>query len=360
MGHSAGQLLFKRIGSPHVDEAFDHEVEPCWMCGGESERGVKVDDFNGASFTGQNRVAYPPGKYTCEACLYLCSRISPVPGRPPKDGKKFGGNFRNYSHLMDVERYINASKGEKPGILAFLRGPKKGDWFGAIADSGQKHVLPWAPLNPEGSRGRVLFDETMVQLPDESGWKLVDDLVALLTAGATKESIASGDYNVGEWQRCEADIRAFEAKWAKTRASSWFVLAVWLAQRDEAGVAERLATEKAAKAEKQKAKSERAKKPSKKPVSDSNSQDSKGAQHGKARRKGGGHTANVDGGSPAGGAQGVSGKPRGKCAQELGHAAITHEDRVQDGGDSRAVGNDPAAGAERNCGTVGNQLSLFG
>jgi len=236
-------------------------------------------------------VRAPTSRWVCEPCVYFCARLSPVPGRPPgkcsackgsgrheragckhcKRGKPhdttgaclkcegsganaLGGNFRNVSHLYDESApvpYVNASKGEKPAHIDFLRAPHAGVWFAAIAESGQKHVLPWAPVNPPGSRGRVLFDEQTIALPDAAGWRIVDDLIALLTAGATKEEIERGDYGPHAWSRCEARIRAFEADWGdRLRGGDWFALALWLAQRDEDAVTERRAAEDAAKAEK--------------------------------------------------------------------------------------------------------------
>lgn len=222
--------------------------------------------------TDQSQCRDPGADYVCEACLYVRSRSSPVPGRLPGpcsackgvgaetckkcegSGKNSAaGNFRNYSHLFDRDAptpYVNASKGEKPTILAWLRGKRFGSWFAAIADSGQKQVLPYAPVNAPGARGKVVFDETIVVLPDEQGWKLVDCMISFLTAGATKEEITRGEYNASTWTRCRAAIESFERDWSAHRGGSFFALAIWLAQRDEDAVQARVAHEKQAAAEK--------------------------------------------------------------------------------------------------------------
>jgi hypothetical protein len=140
--------------------------------------------------------------------------------------------------------YVNASKGEKPTILAWLRGKKVGPWFAAIADSGQKQVLPYAPVNAPGARGKVVFDDVIVVLPDEHGWQLVTSMISFLTAGATKEEIVRGEYNASTWTRCRAAIETFEGSWSAHRGGSFFGLAVWLAQRDEALVHVRIEAEK--------------------------------------------------------------------------------------------------------------------
>lgn len=249
---SATQLLYAHasIGAPPIEDV-EPFTGPCWLCAGtEVSTGVRVEKWNGASFTGQTRIKAPHGTHVCAPCVFFTSRTSPVPGRPPKAGKKFGGNFRNYSHLLDGTAYVNASKGEKPAILAFLRAPKSGLWFGGIADSGQKHVLPWVPLNPPGRGGVVLFDETQVRLPRaDAGWQIVDDMIALLTAGATKEEISTGTYGTRAYTLARAQVERFEAEHGASRGGGWFTLALWLAQRDEDAVQERIAAEKEAKAE---------------------------------------------------------------------------------------------------------------
>lgn len=242
---SASQMLFESVRSPPVDGCAAIASVPCWLCGSPWSRAVSVEEWNGASFTGQNRVRCPSSPWVCEPCAWVCSRLSPVPGRPPKEGKTLGGNFRNYSHVFDGAGYRNFSKGEKPGLLAWLRAPRVGSWWAAIADSGQKHVIPWAPINP-GARGSLLFEEQIVRLP--SDWPIVDAASALLTAGATKEEVLAADYDSRAWSLAGDQISAFESTHGHLRGGAWFALAVWLAQRDEETVQARMLAEKEAKA----------------------------------------------------------------------------------------------------------------
>lgn len=242
--------------------------------------------------TDQTQARCPGSAIVCEACMYVRSRTSPVPGRdagacsrcagtgvepaasklvkpkpgvspgdvcPKCDGSRVnsaGGNFRNYTHALEETPgevyYANWSKGEKPAILSFLRRPKRGTWCCAVADSGQKHVLPYAPVNPARDvGGEVLFDEVLVVLPgDDSGWSIVEDAAALLTAGGTKEGLETGRYADGSWARCADRILAFEAIYGHLRGGAWFSLAVWLAQADQGEVAARLVREKAARSAK--------------------------------------------------------------------------------------------------------------
>lgn len=272
---------------------------------------MKREEWNGATFTGQNNVRSWHSEWVCEPCVCVAEwkpgMAMPVPVERNRDeeheaaktaaakakaqaradklakayedlrasgtatqkaidaakakadeareaietaaGRDRGANWRNYSLLFDASEtpvLCVLSKGQKPEIRAWLRRPHKGPWFAAIADTGQKHVLPWTPVNYSAARGRARFEEREFALPDERRFALLDDLEALLTAGATKEETQTGDYSPSTWIRCGALLEAFEAKWSTERASVWWDLAVWLSQRDEARVAERIEAEKAA------------------------------------------------------------------------------------------------------------------
>ena len=253
--YSAPQIVHRILGSPPVD---GHSVlsGSCYVCGGTISRGTPVVDWMSSSYTDQNRVARPASTHVCESCGFITSRLSPVPGRPAKEGKSFGGNYRNYSHLWEsgwcappcgedtesLGEYVNASKGQKPLIRSFLERKHTGDWFAAIADSGQKHVLPYTTINAPGRGGVIMFDDAIVNVPVDTS--LIGVMVQLLTDGATKEEIERGDYRPVTWQRIGKDrLREFERSHGKNRGH-WFALSIWLAQRDEESVAERMAHEK--------------------------------------------------------------------------------------------------------------------
>mgnify|MGYP001768534490 CR=1 FL=1 len=266
----------------------------CYVCGGAVSRGVPVREWMTDSYVDQTRVAVPLSQFVCESCVFVMSRISPVPGRPPgkcngcdgtgkvtsvaKKGKtrtcqigdpcpkcegsgnaEFGGNFRNYTAMFDELGYVNASKGEKQLIRDFLSREHSSAWFCGVADSGQKHVLPYTPINPPGRAGNVLFDEALVCVPDDTS--LIDTMCDLLTDGATKEELERGDYRPATWQRLGADrIRAFERERGRCRGN-WFTLALWLAQRDESAVSDRLESEKQQAEEKKQRERKQATKP---------------------------------------------------------------------------------------------------
>lgn len=224
------QIVHAAHGSTVVGSCF--EVPGiCYLCGGTVARGQSTDDWMGDGFTSQVLCAAPFSPVVCEACCYVISRVSPVLGRPPKNGKAFGGNFRNYSSCYDERGYFNASKGEKPLIREFLERDHAEPWFCAVADSGQKHVIPFARMNGPGRAGLVLFDEQVIAVPVNVS--LIAEMTDLLTAGITKDEIGSSDYYARSWKESRAHIEQFEATHGSGRGGGWFTLALWLAQRNE-------------------------------------------------------------------------------------------------------------------------------
>lgn len=330
----ASRILWDAKGRPSVDDAEEH-AGLCWVCARPMSRGVRVDRWQGANFTGQNKVRAPAATHVCEPCIWS------MQGTPPNC-------LRMYSHLWaDGEGYIAPNKGNKPAMLAFLRKHHAGAWFAAIADSGKKQLVPWTPVNPPGSRrGRILFEDQEVTLPvaDGAGWALVDRLRTLLTAGATKDEILRGEWSPRAYSLLGAEaIDLFEEQWGRPkRGGSWFALAVWLAQRDEVAVSARMDAEKATRAAaKQKAKEQSAK--------------PKKERKGATDRKGQGKTADRDGGGdsrPSGRVPANGSKRAQALGPDTGQAPSGSTDIVDTGG--VALDDAPHLATGRN-----GQLSMF-
>ena len=135
---TAPRLLYELRGAPQVPLAEACPEQPCWVCAAPAACGVQVDRWMGSNFTGQNKVRSPESTHVCAACVYVMA------GRPPD-------TFRLTSHLFELGgEYLTPNKGDKPAIRRFLRRQHLGPWFAAIADSGQKHIVPWTPINGPG------------------------------------------------------------------------------------------------------------------------------------------------------------------------------------------------------------------
>lgn len=237
---SPSQIIHRIKGSPEVPGCAAAAIPACWVCGRASARGILRHRWMGSNFTGQNKVRCASATHVCEACVLVMS------GKPPD-------TERMYSHFVEGDSWLRVNKGQKPAMREFLRRTKAAPWFAAIADSGQKHVIPWTPVNAAGQAGgRVLFEEALVELPrDDAGWSMLDDIALMLTDGATKDEILPGHWGPRAYSLIGPErIEAFESAWGGMRGGAWFELAVWLAQRDEAKVAVRMEAEKAERAAK--------------------------------------------------------------------------------------------------------------
>ena len=234
---SPSQILFDVLKALPRTDCKNLQTFFCWVCGSPWHRGIDRNRWMGANFVGQNRVRSWDSLFVCEPCVVVMA------GRPPD-------TMRMYTHLWDSDGYHKYNKGNKAEIRAWLWKPHPSEWFASIADSGQKHVIPWTPINPLGRCSPlVLFEEQTIPLGD---WSLISDLSDLLTLGSTKEGLSRGEY--GKALLVDKDkVRSFEDTYRALRGGAWFGFALWLAQRDEVVVAARLEEEKRERSRQKKA-----------------------------------------------------------------------------------------------------------
>lgn len=242
---TAARDVFRVAGSP-PQEGCEDVAAACVVCARDWSRTHAYKRWQGASFTDQNKLmGHGLSDRICEPCVYAHSWTAPPGYLPATDGKR-GVNLRLFSHLYDERGYVFANKGSKPVIREWLRGPKRGAWWAAIADSGQKHVLPWARVNTARMRGNgiVRFEQRDIVI---GNWIMADVMRDLLTAGVTKAELETGQFTPRAWQLAETLLRAFEREYGGERGGGWYELALWLSQRDEDAVQARMALEKEAK-----------------------------------------------------------------------------------------------------------------
>lgn len=319
------RTLFALAGSPAQD-GCDAATPGCPVCALSCERSMPYARWQGATFTDQDKLrGHGLSDRICEPCVWVHSWVVPPGHAPPEPGKK-GVNLRLFWHAHDERGYLYGNKGNSdnlaPGTLGkrelrdWLRAPKIGAWWCAVADSGQKHVIPWTPTNRGGSQV-VRLEQRNVAIGD---WSLVDAMTAALTAGVTKGEIESGHYTPRAWQLAEAHVRALQAR--PELNGGWWELALWLSQRDESAVADRMAAEKEAR---------------------------------DARRIEGGRGAGRRGGDDDGDAKRVSARGR-KRAEALGPATRPAAPRAADVEHGGAAGD----GISSRAAPIGAQLGLFG
>jgi len=247
------QKLYALAGSPPIKSCEDR-ASACIVCAQNFHRTMHYDRWQGSAFTDQNKLrGHGLSNRVCEVCVWAHSWVAPPDKESnPSDAvsatgaKAKGLNLRLFSHFWsERDGYRSLHKGEKPSIREWLRDRIDGErWWAAISDTGQKHIIPWV-REQRRARGVVRFEERDVRLGD---WSLVDVMTSALTAGVTKAEIESGVYSPRSWELAASHVRSLLDLADEHMGSGWWSLAVWMAQRDEAQVAQRMADEKAAKA----------------------------------------------------------------------------------------------------------------
>ena len=224
-GHCAmtpSQLLHAHHGSePHADCTELPRTVDCYVCAAATTRGAPVDGWMGSLIL--------PGR--TRSVLRTHVRVCGVRHR---DGWQAADDRAYVESSLRGGRVPAHQQGDKPAMRAWLRRPHPGACFAAIADSGQKHLIPWAPVCHDRV-DVVNFEDRIVEIGD---WQLVDDLSEMLTLGATKEEISRGEYSPRAWQPSRRRCCAITSCGSAARGGGWFDLALWLAQRDEARAGE--------------------------------------------------------------------------------------------------------------------------
>jgi hypothetical protein len=169
--------------------------------------------------------------------LFVMSRISPVLGRPPKEGMKFGATSQ-LSHLWENDGFSqNASKGEKAAPQ--FCGATRDGLVCAVADSGRSTPSMGAH-QPRGPSGLVLFRR------DDVRWSL---LMVKVDAWPRVTPEYDGRDPCGgsglSWMRCPDAVRGSRRHRAESAGGADVVLAIGWPSATIAAVAERQERERA-------------------------------------------------------------------------------------------------------------------
>jgi hypothetical protein len=163
---------------------------------------VLVAKAVGESFTDHAEVAVPAASNVCVPCVWALS------GKPPD-------TFRLYSVIWRTDRPLSAShpkavrvasgshltaKNDLSEVRSILLDPPTdgSPWFCAIADSGQKHVVPFTPTNRGANQWVIRLERDDIHgSPAELG-SLLHCCAVLYAAGFNREEILNGRPRAGK------------------------------------------------------------------------------------------------------------------------------------------------------------------
>ena len=164
----------------------------CAMCGRHATETVHVKHtIAGKSFTDQYLLACPDSDRTCYACAWACTgkgmdqvRMWTIVARtdrtlPPSNPKAaFATEHVHFTSRADMRLVVDT-----------LANPPDGDWLVCVAESGQKHTLPYTKVNHGAGQWRVRMDALDIVATPEQFRHVLGHVIRLRAAGFTPEEI---------------------------------------------------------------------------------------------------------------------------------------------------------------------------
>jgi len=212
----------------------------CYLCGKPGNQPLSLKD----SFTAHSIAKCPDSKYLCDRCHWV------IPLRcwyfnPNKNAwsKLFS---RNWSWLFQGEKLlspvIEGTRGEgkeelpivsslatRAEIRDWLMNPPEPPFTITVAESGQKHLLPFAQEALSRDYFPVLFEMDIVYISD-SFKSVLGQFEALMGLGFGKTEILTGEYRSETLKSCLEQWDKIESSLAHQRGSRMFELVSHVAQ----------------------------------------------------------------------------------------------------------------------------------
>lgn len=231
------RLLYKAAGYPKSPKSTVNTNTACWLCGLPcNEIGVSVIKAVGESFTDYANVAVPESKYVCVPCVWVLS------GRPPD-------TFRLYSVIWRTDRPLAASHPKATRVVPGAQLTAKNDlieirtilldpptdgspWFCAIADSGQKHIVPFTSLNHGADQWIVRLEDDNIHGSPAKFGGIVHHCSVLYAAGFNRKEILEGRPAPRKLAKLGSDIwRQYGQSLDSKRGGGLLDLAVFLLRK---------------------------------------------------------------------------------------------------------------------------------
>lgn len=188
---TAVRLAWDAAGQPEHPKSRDVQAG-CVVCGTVHERTLRARDALGKNYDILTAIR-PDLSTVCEPCAWALA------GKPPQ-------TLRMWSIVTTASTILPASDPKAPYpsdgrlhlcnrsdqsvIISTLTSPPGDVWACSIAQSGQKHLLPYTPVNPPNAvQVLVRFEAcTIATTPSQAG-ALIGACAALRLAGHSPDSI---------------------------------------------------------------------------------------------------------------------------------------------------------------------------
>jgi hypothetical protein len=197
---TAARIVHALAGEPPVEgaasNAFADTPAVCAMCGEVEERTAPADKVLGANFTDRTLFTHPESDRVCWACTATCS------GKPPKTFRMWTvvatpgqalppSQEKAASWIGQHDGLCLTSKADTTPIADTLLDPPATEWVVSIAESGQKHVLPYAQVN-RGTSGIIRMETVNIAYQRETFTHVFSHALALRRLGIPSDAVLAG------------------------------------------------------------------------------------------------------------------------------------------------------------------------
>lgn len=197
---TATRLIHSMLGSYPVTGNVARYLQDtegvCAVCGETEPVTAPADRALGANFTDRTMFHAPHSSRVCDACLAVCS------GKPPATvrmwtivatpGKTLPPSAEKAANWIGQHRGIClTSKADTTPVIDTLLNPPDTEWLVSVAESGQKHVLPYAGVN-QGPSGVIRMETLDVPYTCENWEHVFGHSLALRRLGIPAADILTG------------------------------------------------------------------------------------------------------------------------------------------------------------------------
>jgi len=205
----------------------------CYLCGSTpATKPLNLKD----SFTAHSTAKFPTSDKLCDRCAWVIPlRLNYYNPNTKRDVQLFS---RNWSWLLSDKEKHPKIEGDRVSelpsratIREWLIDPPEHPFTIAIAESGQKHILPWSQVAYSRDYFPVLFELDLLHIDRENFIENLNNYEYLLTLGLTKTEINTGQYKAQNLLKIYSDDKftAIEAYFSSIRKSRLFELIGYVA-----------------------------------------------------------------------------------------------------------------------------------
>lgn len=230
-------MVWELTGRPRRASLPAEQVEAdCAMCGRRVTESVHVKHtIGGKSFTDQYLLARRGSDRTCYGCAWCCTgkgmdqiRMWTIVARPDRVLPA-----SNPKAVFAADHVHFTSRADMRAVVDTLADPPDGPWLVSVAESGQKHTIPYTRVNHGRGRWTVRMDARDITATPDQFRTVLGHALRLREAGFRAEEIERLEPPVGRLNAAALPVWLHHAEALRPYAGSPLLhLAVFLPNKE--------------------------------------------------------------------------------------------------------------------------------